>query len=112
MPSKDPVNKQRGEDSRPYTVFFVNPETPEEVHTDTVMAHSCEDASAIATARYGIGNTLHIRGIGEEASEPDMTASHKPAEKQHYPCARFINGKFMSATFSDDRLLEKLVDLN
>lgn len=110
MPSKDPINKQQGNEARPFTIFYVNPETPEEVHTDTVMAHNCEEANTVATARYGMNCILHIRGIGDEDHAPaqENTAPCSPEEKPHFPCARFINGEFHSTTFSDDSVLEDL----
>jgi len=115
MPSKDKVNKQTGQwgdETRPFTVFFVNPETPEEVHTDTLMAVDCEDAFEIAAAQHGANRVLHIRGIGETGfttAEQDGEANSEDCVN-HYPCARFINGKFHRATFNDDPLLDSVLD--
>ncbi len=100
MPTKESVNNVTHSDTghmRPYTVFYVNPETPEEVHTDMVMAHDREDATRISSHRHKTDVVLHVRGIG------DNTAQAEPA---HYPCARFINGEFRRATFSDEPFLD------
>ncbi len=112
MPSKDPINKKKGVETRPYTVFYVNPETPEEVHTDTIMAQDCEDASTLAAKRHGIKNILHVRGIGEtDFTITDNKESQKAKSgNNHFPCARFINGEFLQATFSDDPFLDNLSD--
>ncbi len=117
MPSKDKdkikqQSKRKGDEARPFTVFFVNPETPEEVHTDTIMARDCEDALIIAAERHRTNTILHVRGIGDsDFSNGGINAAGEPANrKNHFPCARFINGKFHQATFSDDRLLETLFE--
>ncbi|HJN25350.1 MAG TPA: hypothetical protein QGG18_06635 [Rhodospirillales bacterium] len=115
MPSKDKVKAQeerKKSDLRPFTVFYVDPQTPEEVHTDTIMASGCEDASAIASERHRSNTILHIRGIGDNDF---TTGTEKQSEKGvvargRFPCARFINGKFHSTTFNDDPLLESLFE--
>ena len=115
MPSKDKVKKRVGpqaNEARPFTVFFVNAETPKEVHTDTIMAWDCEDAQAIAAAKYMTTSVLHVRGIGD--TDPSCyQAAPVPAKRaryEQYPCARFIKGKFLQATFTDDTILESLSD--
>lgn len=113
MPSKDKVKAQlerKASDIRPFTVFYVNPQTPEEVHTDTIMALNCEDASAVAGERHKNNTILHIRGIGDSEFNTDSEecADDTGAHEKSFPCARFINGKFHSTTFSDDSLLESL----
>ncbi len=115
MPSKDKVNirsEQKGDEARPFTVFFVNPQTPEEVHTDTIMAQNSEEATALAAERHGSSTILHVRGIGETGFPSTGTSRSESAEtgKDILPCARFINGKFHSTTFNDDPLLESLFD--
>lgn len=115
MPSKDKVNNQSDElgyETRPFTVFFVNPQTPEEVHTDTIMAKDCEDALHIATREHRTNTILHVRGIGagDFFGDKISTAKGPVGTSNNFPCARFINGKFHQATFSDDRLLESLLD--
>ena len=99
-------------EARPFTVFFVNPQTPEEVHTDTIMATDCEDALAIAAEQYKANTILHVRGIGDDGFSGGVikSASMHTHQQKHFPCARFINGKFHQATFSDDQLLETLLD--
>ncbi|NQU58552.1 MAG: hypothetical protein HQ513_15080 [Rhodospirillales bacterium] len=113
MPSKDKVEQQankKGNEARPFTVFFVNPGSPEEVHTDTFMATDCEHASLIAAQRHRANTILHVRGIGDsEFSSAGTKAANASANSNnHFPCARFINGKFHQATFNDDQLLETL----
>jgi hypothetical protein len=113
MPSKA---KQRTNSlinkARPFTVFFVDPLTPEEVHTDTIMARDCENALAIAAEQQTENTILHIRSIGDDgvSNGTIQTASLQPHQQKSFPCARFINGKFHQTTFSDDRLLESLLD--
>mgnify|MGYP006995600574 CR=1 FL=1 len=108
MPSKDKGEQQSNQkagEARPFTVFFVNPQTPEEVHTDTIMARDCEDALIIAAQRHRTNTILHVRGIDDN----ELSSARKPTDcEKRFPCARFINGKFHPATFSDDQLLETL----
>ena len=115
MPSKDKVKAQserNNGETRPFTVFYVNPATPEEVHTDTIMAINCEDASALAGERHRANTILHIRGIGDNTftTDGDHEDKKEGACTSHLPCARFINGKFHPTIFSDDTLLESLFD--
>lgn len=115
MPSKDKARERsdhRGSEARPFTVFFVNPETPEEVHTDTIMARDCEDATLIAAQRHRSNTILHVRGIGDsDFFNTGINAAAGPMDrKSHFPCARFINGKFRQTTSSDDRILETLFE--
>ena len=115
MPSKDEVKAQterKHSEIRPFTIFYVRPERPEEVHTDTVMALNCENASKIASDRHRNNTILHIRGIGDTdfTTEADEQSETKDTCKSNLPCARFINGKFHSTTFSDDPLLESLLE--
>jgi hypothetical protein len=115
MPSKDKarqLTKNKGNEARPFTVFLVNPETPEEVHTDTIMARDCEHALVIAGQRHRSNTILHVRGIGEGEffSTGINAAVEQTGPKSHFPCARFINGKFHQATFNDDQLLETLFE--
>ena len=115
MPSKDKVKQptnNMGEEARPFTVFYVNPQTPEEVHTDTIMAVDCEDALAIAAEQHKANTILHVRGIGDDdfSGGAINSANMHTHQQKNFPCARFINGKFHQATFTDDRLLETLLD--
>jgi hypothetical protein len=115
MPPKDKVKELTGpqaNEARPFTVFYVNARTPEEVHTDTIMANNCEDAQALATTKHMTTSILHVRGIGdnEPASNEEAPESIKSASYDQFPCARFIKGKFRQATFTDDTILESLSD--
>ncbi len=115
MPTKDKVkaqNDHKGKEARPFTIFYVNPQTPEEVHTDTIMALDNEEASAIAADQHKLSTILHVRGIGETGfiTSPGKDEEEVEVVKNNLPCARFINGKFHSTTFSDDTLLESLFD--
>jgi len=116
MPSKEKVKQLTGlqaNEARPFTVFYVNPETPEEVHTDTIMAQDCEDAQAMAGAKHMTKSILHVRGIGdnEPPCDDEAPAPVRRASNEQFPCARFIKGKFLTATFTDDTILESLSDL-
>jgi|GEM_PF-1693055 len=115
MPSKDKVKEltgQQANEARPFTVFYVNPETPEEVHTVTIMAQDCEDAQAMAAAQHMTKSILHVRGIGDNdpTCDEDSTAPVTRTSNEQFPCARFIKGKFLPATFTDDTILESLSD--
>ena len=115
MPSKDKVKELTGpqaNEARPFTVFYVIAKTPEEVHTDTIMARDCEDAQAIAAAKHMTTSILHVRGIGdtEPSCSQEAEASARRASYDQFPCARFIKGKFLQATFTDDTILESLSD--
>jgi len=118
MPSKDKVKEQSRQtalQARPFTVFFVSPETPEEVHAETIMATGCEDALEKAAGRHGNNTVLHVRGIGDNGfttvceDEAQKAATGNKCQN-HFPGARFINGKFHQVTISDERLLESLSD--
>jgi len=115
MPSKDKVKElaaPQANQARPFTIFYVNAETPEEVHTDTIMASDCEDAQAMAAAKHMTTSILHVRGIGdtEPSRDKEAPASSRRARYEQFPCARFIKGKFHQATFTDDTILESLSD--
>ena len=115
MPSKDKAKKLTGpqaNEARPFTVFYVDAKTPKEVLTDTIMAHDHEDAQAMARAKHMTMSILHVRGIGdnEPSCDEEAPASVRGASYEKFPCARFIKGKFLEATFTDDTILESLSD--
>jgi hypothetical protein len=115
MPSKDKAKKLTGtqaNEARPFTVFYVDAKTPKEVHTDTIMAQDREDAQAMACAKHMTTSILHVRGIGdnEPTCNEEGPASVRGASYEQFPCARFIKGKFLEATFTDDKILESLSD--
>jgi len=115
MPSKDKGKRQsseQGSEARPFMVFYVNRDTPEEVHTDTIMAHDCENALTIAGKRHRADIILYVRGIGDTERSNAQTNAVDTAQpcKNRFPCARFINGEFRQATPSDDQLLESLFE--
>lgn len=108
MPSKEQVTKETTNseaEKRPFTVFYVKPETPEEVHTETIMARNHEEASSLSSSRHEMNTILHVRGIGER---PLFKSADTPSRtvKRNFPCARFIHGKFLQTTFSDEILLD------
>ena len=116
MPSKDKIKtdaEKSGENTRPFTIFYVNPDTPEEVHTGTIMAHDYVDASALAASRFVRSTILYVRGIGENGfsanndEDADESIKHNASP---FPCARFIKGKFHSTTFNDEVILESMSD--
>ena len=115
MPSKEKVKQLTGpqaNEARPFTVFYVNAKTPEEVHTDTIMAQNREDAQAMAAAKHKTTSILFVRGIGDKEPSRDKEApAHiRRVSYEQFPCARFIKGKFLQATFTDDTILESLSD--
>ena len=115
MPSKNKAKKlydPQANETRPFIVFYVNAKSPKEVLTDTIMAQNCKDAQDMAARKLMTNSILYVRGIGD--SEPTYSKAtpnsvSKPSHTQ-FPCARFIKGKFLQATFTDDTILESLSD--
>ena len=115
MPSKDKLKKLKGlegNETRPFTVFYVNAKTSKEVQTDTIMAQSYKEAEAMAATKHMTTAILHVRGIGDNEAYCKDTASKsfKAQNSTQFPCARYIKGKFLQATFTDDSILESLTD--
>lgn len=115
MPSKDKLRKLKGPEenkTRPFIIFFVNAKTPKEVLTDTIMAQDYKEAQVMAATKHMTTSILHVRGIGD--NDPPCNDRSPSAVKRlsyaQFPCARFINGKFLQATFTDDPILEFLCD--
>ena len=98
--------------TRPFTIFYVNAKTPKEILTDTIMAQNYEDALALAATKHMPNSILYVRGIGD--SDPTnikkTSTPFRGPSYEKFPCARFINGKFLQATFTDDIILEALSD--
>ena len=97
---------------RPFTIFFVNAKTPKEILTDTIMAVNYEDAQVIAATKHMNASILYVRGIGdnERGSIKKASSIFEGPDYEQFPGARFINGKFLQATFADDHILESLSD--
>ena len=115
MPSKDKLKKLKGfeeNETRPFIIFFVNAKTPKEVLTDTIMAQDCKEAQAMAATKHMTTSILHVRGIGDNDTPWNNRAPStiKRLGYAQFPCARFINGEFLQATFTDDPILESLSD--
>ena len=97
---------------RPFTVFFVNPDSLEEVQTDTIMALDYEDAKHLAAEKHPSKSILHARGIGDRITNNNNNISvyMNKSNSEKFPGARFIKGEFLPTTFSDDNILETLSD--
>jgi hypothetical protein len=115
MPSKDKLKKLKGlekNETRPFIIFYMNVKTPKEVLTDTIMAQDYKEAQAVAATKHMTSSIVHVRGIGD--NYPPCNDRAPSAVKRlgyaQFPCARFINGKFLQATFTDDPILETLSD--
>ena len=91
---------------RPFAVFHVNKQTPEEIHTETVMADGPEQARGLVQDKYRENVILHVRTIGvpETAPAPENKISAP------LPGARFIKGEFRAVPFLDDMLPETIPD--
>ena len=74
MPSKKQLRElssKKKDEFRPFTIFFVDPDSPEEVQTDTIMAMDYEDAKHTATEKHPSKSILHVRGIGDRETLSD-----------------------------------------
>ena len=115
MPSKKQLRElssKKKDEFRPFTVFFVDPDSPEEVQTDTIMAMDYEDAKHTATEKHPSKSILHVRGIGDRVRNDKNHKSLYINESNNdkFPGARFIKGEFLPTTFSDENILETLSD--
>jgi hypothetical protein len=115
MPSKDKIKKLNDpkiNTTRPFVIFYVNAKAPKEVLTDTIMARNCGDAQDIAAIKHMTTSILYVRGIGDSEPNCNKRAPNSVREPNYtqFPCARFIKGKFLQATFTDDTILESLSD--
>ena len=115
MPSKDTIKKlndSQENETRPFTVFYVNAKSSKEVLTDTIMARNCKDAQDMAIVKHMTTSILYVRGIGDNEQTCNKRAPYSVREPNYvqFPCARFIKGKFLQATFTDDTILESLSD--
>lgn len=108
MPSKEPAKGLK-----PYTVFYVATATHEDIHTDTILAGSIDDARVIAAGQHSDSVILHVRGVGDAMFNPrPEPAEPKPVMNQipTLPGARFINGRFLATSMSDDLLLDTAIE--
>jgi len=104
------ANRKQGQ--KPFTVFHVRLEQPEEILVDAVMAEDIEEAQRIAT-EFGKRTVLHVRPLGD-ASPPDKDKGLReiPPRAIHHksdappPSARFIKGKFLPASSDEETLYE------
>ncbi|MHA1597817.1 MAG: hypothetical protein ACTSV1_03770 [Alphaproteobacteria bacterium] len=105
MPSKEPAKGLK-----PYTVFHVAVAAPEDIHIDTVLARSADDAHAIAADQHSDSNILHVRSLGETTHENESEVTCKPHTGigALLPGARFINGRFLATHISDEPLLDSI----
>jgi len=115
MPSKVKIKKlcdPQENETRPFIVFYVNAKSPKEVLTDTIMAQNCRHAQDMAAIKLMTNSILYVRGIGDNEPTYSKITSNSVRQPSHipFPCARFIKGKFLQATFTDDTILESLSD--
>ena len=115
MPSKDKIKKlhdPQENETRPFIVFYVNTKSPKEVLTDTIMAQNCMHAQDMAAIKLMTNSIVYVRGIGDNESTYNKITPGAVRKQSHtqFPCARFIKGKFLQATFTDDTILESLSD--
>ena len=115
MPSLNKIKKPKGSQqamTRPFTIFYVNAKTPKEVLTDTIMAQNCKEAQALAATKHMTTSILYVRGIGDTVPPCNnrKLSTAKRLNYAHFPCARYIKGQFLQASFTDDSILESLSD--
>ncbi|MBT3238416.1 MAG: hypothetical protein HOL37_07385 [Rhodospirillaceae bacterium] len=107
MPSKEPAKGLK-----PYTIFHVALAAPEDIHVDTVLARSAEAARAIAIDQHSDSKILHVRGVGDSTSEAEADTlqchSETIASSIPLPGARFIKGRFLATSISDDPILDSV----
>ena len=104
-------NGARKQQSPPYTVFHVAAATPEDIHIDTILARSADDAHAIAADQHSDSKILHVRSLGEATHDraPEATTLNPhPGPDAKLPGARFINGRFLASQISDEPFLDSL----
>jgi len=117
MGSFNHQKKERGNtgksERRPFSVFHVKRQSPEEIHLETIMAPDIESARKIAIDSLSNSTVLHVRGIGETSflrECNDTSPLSPPTLSGPLPGARFIKGEFHATSEKDEKILDSLAD--
>ncbi|HER26542.1 MAG TPA: hypothetical protein ENI69_05490 [Rhodospirillales bacterium] len=92
---------------RPYSVFYVDPDTAKAICADTVMAPDKDTARRLTGDKYNDCMILYVRRVGSDDGDQNTDPLPLPAD---LPGARFIDGKFHAADNTDETELGALCD--